>query len=178
MVQDRYRCQRRETARPLGDPVHSRNLRSIRTKTPVVAALLAGTTLLSASTALAQAQPTTKDRLDTVISTVTGSAMADLDVDMKHVLDATKNLGGKPIEGLAAVEARKQLSPTDGVNALLKEQGKSAAPEPGVTAKDMTYPTEGGTQAVRISTPEGASGPLPVVVYYHGGGFVIVDLET
>lgn len=96
---------------------------STRTKSPVVAALLAGTTLLSASTALAQAQPTTKDRLDTVISTVTGSAMADLDVDMKHVLDATKNLGGKLIEGLAAVEARKQPSPTDGVTALLKEQG-------------------------------------------------------
>lgn len=42
----------------------------------------------------------------------------------------------------------------------------------------MTYPTEGGTQAVRIYTPEGASEPLPVVIYYHGGGFVIVDLDT
>ena len=144
------------------------------TKPLVLAALLAGT----ATCAIAQAQPTIKDRLDGAVSTVTGSPMADLDVDMKHVLDATKGLGGKPIETLPAAEARKQPTPTDGVKALLKEQGKSTDPEPGVTAKDMTYPTEGGTQTVRIYTPDGTTGPLPVVVYYHGGGFVIADLDT
>lgn len=149
-----------------------------RTKTPVAATFLAATAFLTNSVAWAQAQPTIKDRLDGAVSSITSSPMADLDVDMKHVLDATKNLGGKPIESLPAAEARKQPTPTDGVKALLKEQGKSAAPEPGVTAKDMTYPTEGGTQAVRIYTPEGASGALPVVVYYHGGGFVIADLDT
>ena len=31
--------------------------------------------------------------------------------------------------------------------------------------------------AVRIYTPKGA-GPFPVVVYYHGGGWVIADLDT
>jgi len=150
----------------------------VRTRTHRIAALLAGTTLLTASSAWAQETPTLKDRLDGAVSTVTGSPMADLDIDMKHVLDATKGLGGKPVETLPAVEARKQPTPTDGVKALLKEQGKSTDPEPGVTAKDMTYPTEGGTQTVRIYTPDGATGPLPVVVYYHGGGFVIADLDT
>lgn len=144
------------------------------TKPLLLAALLTGT----ATFAIAQAQPTIKDRLDGAVSTVTGSPTADLDIDMKHVLDATKRLGGKPVETLPAVDARKQPTPTDGVKALLKEQGKPTAPEPGVTAKDMAYPTEGGTQTVRIYTPDGATGSLPVVVYYHGGGFVIADLDT
>jgi len=144
------------------------------TKPMLMVALLAGT----ATSAIAQAQPTIKDRLDGAVSTVTGSPMANLDIDMKHVLDATKGLGGKPVETLPAVEARKQPTPTDGVKALLKQQGMSTAPEPGVTAKDMAYPTEGGTQTIRIYTPDGVAGPLPLVVYYHGGGFVIADLDT
>ena len=31
---------------------------------------------------------------------------------------------------------------------------------------------------VRLYTPQGATGPLPVVVYYHGGGWVIANLDT
>ena len=31
---------------------------------------------------------------------------------------------------------------------------------------------------VRIYTPQGATGPLPVIVYYHGGGWVIANLDT
>ena len=150
----------------------------VRTRTHCVAALLAGTTLLTGSSAWAQEKPTMKDRLDGAVSTVTGSPMADLDLDMKHVLDALKKLDPKPIPKLSPQDARKQPSPTDGVKALLTEQGKPTAPEPGVTTKELAYETGGGSQKVRIYTPEGATGPLPVVVYYHGGGFVIADLDT
>ncbi|WP_342152030.1 alpha/beta hydrolase [Methylorubrum sp. SB2] len=151
---------------------------AIQTKSHALAAMLAGTALLTASSAWAQAQPTMKDHFDGAVATVTGSPMANLDVDMKHVLDALKKLDPKPIPKLSPEEARKQPSPTDGVKALLTEQGKPTAPEPGVTTKDLAYETGGGSQKVRIYTPEGASGPLPVVVYYHGGGFVIADLDT
>ncbi len=48
-----------------------------------------------------------------------------------------------------------------------------------VTKLDMTYPTAGTTQPIRIYTPENAgAGPLPVIVYYHGGGWVIADIDT
>lgn len=150
----------------------------IRKRSSRLALLLAGTALLSASAAWAQAQPTVKDRLDTAISTVTGSPMADLDIDMKHVLDAMKTLDPQPIPKLSPQEARKQPSAADGVKQYLKDQGKSTAPEPGVATKELAYETGGGSQKVRVYTPEGASGPLPVVVYYHGGGFVIADLDT
>jgi acetyl esterase len=36
----------------------------------------------------------------------------------------------------------------------------------------------GGTAVqLRVYTPRGAAGPLPVVVYYHGGGYVLGDLD-
>lgn len=152
----------------------------MRQRTKLVSMLVAGTALLSANAVWSQEQPapTVKDRLDAAVSTVTGSPMANLDVDMKHVLDALKKLDPKPIPGLSPQEARKQPTPADGVKELLKEQGKPTAPEPGVATKDATYEAAGGTQPIRIYTPEGAQGPLPVVVYYHGGGFVIADIDT
>ena len=50
----------------------------------------------------------------------------------------------------------------------------------GVTTQDVTYPGGDGSQiAARIYKPSGATaGLLPVVLYIHGGGWVIADLDT
>jgi acetyl esterase len=96
---------------------------------------------------------------------------------MQKVLDALKSLGGKPIETLTPEEARKQPTPADAVKKVQTEMKMSTAPEPGVTVKDMTVPVEGGSIPVHIFTPEG-KGPFPVMVYYHGGGFVIADTKV
>lgn len=56
----------------------------------------------------------------------------------------------------------------------------TAIPSPQVTlasVQDRTIPGPAGDIAVRLYTPEG-SGPFPVVVYFHGGGFVLGDLDT
>jgi len=97
--------------------------------------------------------------------------------DMQAVLDALTSLKGKPIETLAPAEARKQPTPTDAVLAVLNKQRKDSTPKalvPGVTSADSTIPGPGGALPVRIYTPAG-SGPFPVVVYFHGGGWVIGD---
>ncbi|MFC5550574.1 alpha/beta hydrolase [Massilia aerilata] len=96
---------------------------------------------------------------------------------MQKVLDALKSLNGKPIETLSPEEARKQPTPADAVRKVLADEKKSTAPEAGVTVKDMTVPVEGGSIPVHIFTPEG-KGPFPVMVYYHGGGFVIADTKV
>jgi acetyl esterase len=96
---------------------------------------------------------------------------------MQKVLDALKSLGGKPIETLTPEEARRQPTPADAVKKVLSDMGKSTAPEPGVTVKDMNVQGPGGAFPVHIYTPEG-KGPFPVMVYYHGGGFVIADTRT
>lgn len=96
------------------------------------------------------------------------------DADMQMVLDAHAALDPKPIETLTPAEARKQPTPADAVKKLLRDTGRSTAPEPGVSKKTMSVPVRGGSIPVHIFMPEGA-GPFPVMVYYHGGGFVIAD---
>jgi len=106
-------------------------------------------------------------------STAAQSAPAGAaDAQMQAVLDKLGGLNGKPIEGLTPAEARTQPTPTDAVKALLAAQGKPAAPPPGVTLTTRTIPGAGGAMPTNVYTPDGA-GPFPVIVYYHGGGWVI-----
>src|SRR4051812_35624975 len=42
---------------------------------------------------------------------------------------------------------------------------------------DVTIPTDAGPLAARVYRPE-RDGPVPTVVFVHGGGFVIGDIET
>lgn len=97
--------------------------------------------------------------------------------EQQGVLDALGSLGGKPIETLTAIEARQQPSPTDAVMAVLKKNGESIAPETVGSVVNRTIPSTGGALPVRIYTPAGA-GPFPVIVYYHGGGWVIATNDT
>lgn len=96
---------------------------------------------------------------------------------MQKVLDALASLGGKPIETLTPEEARKQPSPADAVKKVMTDMKKSTEPEAGVTVKDMMISGPLGNFPIHIFTPEG-KGPFPVMVYYHGGGFVIADTKT
>ncbi len=96
---------------------------------------------------------------------------------MQVVLTELAALEPQPIPQLSAAEARKQPTPADAVKALLEKQGKSTAPEPVGNVVNRTVPGAGGAIPIRIYTPKGA-GPFPVVVYYHGGGWVIADLDT
>ena len=50
-------------------------------------------------------------------------------------------------------------------------------PETTVQVKNITIPGPGGEIPLRIYTPEG-SGPLPILVYFHGGGWVMGNLNT
>ena len=94
---------------------------------------------------------------------------------MQRVLDQLAQLGGKPIESLSAEEARQQPTPADAVQKILAEGG--GAPEFAGTIRNEQIPGPEGEIDVRIYTPQG-EGPFPLVVYVHGGGWVIADLDT
>jgi acetyl esterase len=96
---------------------------------------------------------------------------------MQKVLDALAALDPKPIEQLAPEEARKQPTPADAVKKVLSDMQKPTAPEAGVTVKTMTIGSGDASFPVHIYTPEG-KGPFPVMVYFHGGGFVIADTQV
>jgi len=99
------------------------------------------------------------------------------DAQMQAVLDQLTKLGGKPIETLSPEEARKQPSPADAVRALLESQGKPTTPEAVAKVVERTFPGPGGAVPIRVYIPAG-QGPFPVVLYIHGGGWVIADLDT
>lgn len=58
---------------------------------------------------------------------------------------------------------------------LIQEIGGDA--EPVSSVEDSTIPGPAGEIPARIYTPEG-EGPFPILVFYHGGGWVIGDLDT
>ena len=112
-------------------------------------------------------------------STMTAARpMAQADGQMQKVLDQLAALGGKPIATLTAAEARTQPTPADAAKAVMKKEGKPTAPDPSVHSVDRTITTSTGALPVRVYTPAQGTGPWPVVVYYHGGGWVIADKDV
>ncbi len=99
--------------------------------------------------------------------------------DMQAVLDAHAALGPKPIETLTPVKARVQPSAADAAMAVMRKQGMSTAPDPAVTTKDIAYGSD-PMQFARVYRPVAAAGAtgLPVIIYYHGGGWVIADVNN
>ena len=106
------------------------------------------------------------------------NSMAAPNAQMQLVLNQLSTLGGRPIETLSATEARKQPTPTDAVKAMLTKAGESAAPDPAVASTDRTIPGPMGELPVRIYRPRSGAAPFPVVVYYHGGGWVIANKDV
>ena len=109
----------------------------------------------------------------------TKAALAKANPQMTAVLDELKSMNPKPIPQLSPAQARKQPSPTDAVMQLMKERGMDALPQPVGNVDNRTIPGPGGagTIPVRVYTPKG-EGPFPVLVYFHGGGWVIATLDT
>lgn len=100
------------------------------------------------------------------------------DRSMQRVLDATLALGQKPLETLSPEDARKQPLPADGARIVMRERGLDPDDDLGVATRDFTIPGPGGAIQARLYGREDETEPKPVVVYFHGGGWVIADLDT
>ncbi|SAK39723.1 esterase/lipase [Caballeronia fortuita] len=66
------------------------------------------------------------------------------------------------------------------VRARFSEVAKAYAADrdDAVTTENIELPLDGRTIAARIYKPKAARGPLPLLVYFHGGGWVVGDLDT
>lgn len=102
---------------------------------------------------------------------------AEPDAQMQAVLNELAKLGPKPLGTLPAAEAREQPTPADAVKARLISQDMSTEPEQVASLVDKSIEGPAGPIPIRIYTPAG-QGPFPVIVYYHGGGWVIADLDV
>lgn len=105
-------------------------------------------------------------------------APAAPDAAIGRVLTEVALLGQKPIETLSPEEARRQPLPADGVLSLLKKAGTETPPDLGVATKDFLIPGPAGEIQARLYGKQGDDDAKPVVVYWHGGGWVIADLDS
>lgn len=103
--------------------------------------------------------------------------MASPTPHMQALLDQLAVLGAKPLHGLTVESARAQATPADAVAALVAARRIDAGPGAAIQARDIVIAGPAGDIEARVYTPEG-DGPFPVVVYYHGGGWVIADIDT
>ncbi len=93
----------------------------------------------------------------------------ELDPQMKAILDTIAAAGGKPFNALTPAEARAAIK--------LMAQVFGGAAEQMAKVDDRRIPGPAGEIPVRIYTPEGAAAK-GVLVYFHGGGWVIGDIGT
>ncbi len=111
-----------------------------------------------------------------------GNLMRTVAPDMKAVLDALAKLEPKAVETVTPAEARRQPTPADAVKAVKSARGLAIEPDASVRTTEAAYGTD-PLQKVRvyrpITTTEPASAALmPLVVYFHGGGWVFADLDV
>ena len=89
-----------------------------------------------------------------------------LDPQIVTVMEAVAALGLPPNNEVSPEQAR--------INGKMRPR----APGPDVArVEDRTIPGPGGEIPVRIYTPEG-TGPFPGLAWFHGGGWVVGDLDT
>ncbi len=114
----------------------------------------------------------------------------DMDKKMWLVIEKLQSYGAPAIETLTPQEARIQPSPTTAVMDLMTEKNiPMPTPTMMVDTMGKDIPVKGGMVHARIYTPRpmdnddndaanDTTGAMPVIVYYHGGGWVIADLNT
>ena len=112
------------------------------------------------------------------VSNVVAALRAD--DDQIAVAKAHESLEPQAIEKLTPEEARRQPTAADAVKKVLERQNRSAAPEtlvPGVTTRELSVDGATGPLAATLYTPAG-QGPFPVILYFHGGGWVIANRQV
>lgn len=92
-----------------------------------------------------------------------------LDPQAQAFLDQMAALGTPPMSTLTPDEVR--------LDTKMQREMIPIEPEPVAQVVNGAIPGPAGQIPVRIYTPAG-SGPFPALVFFHGGGWVICDLDT
>ncbi|HEV3112064.1 MAG TPA: alpha/beta hydrolase [Candidatus Binataceae bacterium] len=93
-----------------------------------------------------------------------------LDQQTKALIDAMQSAG--------MVLEFEKMTPVQARQAMEQMAAATRAPgEPVAKVEDRSIPGPEGAVAVRIYVPEG-SAPFPVMVFYHGGGWVIGSIDS
>ncbi|ANB72098.1 alpha/beta hydrolase [Paraburkholderia phytofirmans OLGA172] len=94
-----------------------------------------------------------------------------VDQNIAAVLASVVEAGGKKIHESTPIEARS------GYRALTFDSRTQEQVVPVGSVQDISVPGAVGQLRARVYRPEG-EGPFPTIAFFHGGGFVIGDLDT
>ncbi len=98
-----------------------------------------------------------------------------VDAKLQAILDAGKALGKKPVELQTPAEARADRAEMMAQFVPMPEYAGVRVEERSILLSNGA----GGREiAVRVYTPPVGNAPWPVVVFFHGGGWVVGTLET
>ena len=95
--------------------------------------------------------------------------MPNLHPQIVQVLEAMAKAELQPIEAMTPVQARAQMEMT--------ARARKAEPLPVAKIEERMIPGPASEIRLRLYWPN-ATGPVPAIVYYHGGGHVIGSLDT
>jgi acetyl esterase len=95
-----------------------------------------------------------------------------LDPEIQAMLDALAAMNAPPMSAGTPEEARQAF------RFMTVEMRRPETVIPVKETEDVVISTDNGDLAARIYRPDTAEGPLPTIVFAHGGGFVIGDIET
>ena len=87
----------------------------------------------------------------------------------QRFLDAVNSSGGPPLYTLSPTDARAVLTGA--------QAGEVAMPAASIEDRVLAIGPTGQTR-IRIVRPERVMGTLPVVMYFHGGGWMLGDAQT
>ena len=94
----------------------------------------------------------------------------ELDAATQRFLDLAAASGRPALWTLDAETARALTDPLS--------EASQHAPEEVYATEDRSIPGPAGELPIRIYWPQQPTVPLPVLIYYHGGGFVLCNLDT
>ena len=92
-----------------------------------------------------------------------------VDPNIQTMLDAMAQASTGELSDMSVEEARAMI----GMLALVDGE-----PEPVAQVSDRTIPGPAGDIPVRVYRADPGTDPLPILVWYHGGGWVIGDLTS
>jgi acetyl esterase len=96
-------------------------------------------------------------------------ATGKLDPQIEALLQQMEQQGMVPVHTLTPRKARESRNPV-----FIRLGGP---PEAVANVENLTIPGQAGEIPIRIYTPQGRP-PFPILVYFHGGGWVICNLDT
>ena len=102
-------------------------------------------------------------------SAAMAAGSAGVEHETQSFLQALQEGGGTPLEKLSVNDAR---------NVLIGAQQSVKMPKFNTQVTDKTIQVAGQDIQLKIVRPKGVTKPLPVFMFFHGGGWVLGDFKT